>query len=297
MNINYEYYHIFYYVAKYKNLTQAAEFLHNNQPNISRTIKLLEHEMDCKLIIRSNRGISLTPEGERLYSHVKIAVEQIQAAEDEICASTNMQKGSVTIGASETALRMLLLPVLNHFKKIYPDIHIRILNNLTGQAIESVKKGMVDFAVAATPIIAEKPIISTPIMDFEDILIGGPDYRQFKDIPLSLSELSQFPLVCLGENSMTYHFYKNFYHQHKLELKPELEAATVDQILPIVKNNLGVGFIPQIYALEALKKQEVFRLKLRQNIPKRQICFIENEEQPLTVAAKELKSLLMEQHI
>ena len=62
---------IFYYVAEYKNLTQAAKVLHNSQPNISRTIKLLENEIGCSLLIRSNRGISLTPEGKKLYFHVK----------------------------------------------------------------------------------------------------------------------------------------------------------------------------------------------------------------------------------
>ena len=124
MNINYEYYRIFYYVAKHRNLTLAAESLHNNQPNISRTIKLLEHELGCPLLIRSNRGITLTPEGKLLYSRIKIAVEQIQTAEEEIIQSTNMQMGSVTIGASETALHMLLLPVLSRFKKIHPEIRI-----------------------------------------------------------------------------------------------------------------------------------------------------------------------------
>lgn len=57
MNINYEYYKIFYYVAKYKNMTKAAIILNNNQPNISRTIKLLENELGCQLLIRSNREI------------------------------------------------------------------------------------------------------------------------------------------------------------------------------------------------------------------------------------------------
>ena len=119
MNINYEYYRIFYYVAKYKNLTLAAEAMHNNQPNISRTIKLLEHELGCSLLIRSNRGISLTPEGESLYNHVKIAVEQLQSAEEEITKAINMENGIITISVSETALRMVLLPALNQFKKIF----------------------------------------------------------------------------------------------------------------------------------------------------------------------------------
>lgn len=294
MNINYEYYRIFYYAAKYKNLTQAAKALHNNQPNISRTIRLLEHEMGCHLLIRSNRGISLTPEGERLYSHIKIAVEQIHAAEEELSQSVTLQKGSITIGASETALRMLLLPVLGIFKKNYPEVRIRILNHLTTQAVESVKKGLVDFSIAATPIILEKPLAAIPVIQFQDILIGGPSCASYEKKVFSLNETTSFPLICLSEGTMTYDFYDKFYRSNNLDFKPELEAATTDQILPMVKNDLGIGFIPGIYAKEALEKKEVYELHLSEQIPTREICFIENTDNPLNIAAKELKSLLLQ---
>lgn len=295
MNINYEYYRIFYYVAKHKNLTQAAEILHNNQPNISRTIKLLEHALGCSLLIRSNRGITLTPEGKLLYSRIKIAVEQIQTAEDEIIQSTHMQMGSVTIGASETALHMLLLPVLSLFKRKHPDIRIRIQNHLTSQAVESVQKGLVDFAVVATHTAIEKPLVSYPVASFQDILIGGPSYFSYSDKMLSLEELEDSPLICLSEGTMTYQFYDNFYRNHGLTMKPELEAATTDQILPMIKNDLGIGYLPEIYAKEALAKKEVCPLHLKEDIPMRQICFIENKQYPLSIAAQALKSLLFEQ--
>lgn len=45
MYINYDYYRIFYYVAKYQNFTQAANILMNNQPNITRTVKNLESSL------------------------------------------------------------------------------------------------------------------------------------------------------------------------------------------------------------------------------------------------------------
>lgn len=294
MDISYEYYRIFYYVVKYKNFTQAAEALHNNQPNISRTIKLLEHEIGCRLLIRSNRGISLTPEGERLYSHVKIAVEQIQAAEEELAAAAGLQKGVVTIGVSETALRLLLLPILNQFKRKYPEIHIRISNHLTNHAIESVKNGQVDFAVAAITAITEKSLTAQPIMSFQDILIGGPSHASTANIPLFLKDLSQYPLICLGEDTMTYHFYEDFYRSHQLTLKPELEAAATDQILLMIKNDLGIGFIPEIFAKEALAQKEVCKLSLIEEIPRRQICFVEHTGHPLSVAAATLKKMLLE---
>ena len=57
MNITYDYYRIFYFVAKYQSFTKAAEMLRNNQPNITRYINNLESELGCKLFIRSNRGV------------------------------------------------------------------------------------------------------------------------------------------------------------------------------------------------------------------------------------------------
>lgn len=292
MNISYEYYKIFYYVAKYKNLTKAARILHNNQPNISRTIKLLEHGLNCSLLIRQSRGITLTPEGERLYYHIKIAVEQIQAAEDEIMLSAGLQEGMITIGASETALR-LLLPVLNHFKKLYPQIHIRILNHLIIQAVDSLKNGFVDFAVVATPANIEKPLNSFVITEFRDILIGGPAYSFLSDTPVCLEELMQYPFVCHGQSTMTFQYYENFFHQYGLTLKPELEAATTDQILLIIKNDLGIGFIPEVFAKESLLEKEICQIPLSEEINRRHILFVENENYPLNVAAGELKKLIL----
>ncbi|MBD5543405.1 MAG: LysR family transcriptional regulator [Lachnospiraceae bacterium] len=294
MNVNYEYYRIFYYVAKYKNITQAAKALQSNQPNISRAIRLLESETGCRLLIRSNRGISLTPEGKRLYGHVKVAVERLLLAEDEIAEAISMQNGCVTIGASETALRMLLLPVLGTFKKNYPGIRIRILNHLTVQAIESVKNGEADFAVVTTLSDVEKPLVSYPIIRFRDALIGGPAYGALCKKKLTMKELMAYPVICLGEDTVTYQFYENFYHSHGLLFKPELQAATTDQILPMVRHDLGIGYMPEVFAKDAIEKGEVYRLSQAEELPSRQICFVENERYPLSIAAKELKSLLMQ---
>ncbi len=73
MDINFEHYKIFYYVAKYENITKAATALGSNQPNVTRIMKLLESQLGCRLFVREPRGISLTKEGELLYSHVEIA--------------------------------------------------------------------------------------------------------------------------------------------------------------------------------------------------------------------------------
>ena len=158
MDINFEYYKIFYYVAKYCNFTKAARALGNSQPNVTRAMNNLEQQINSILFIRNNRGVQLTPEGERLYAHVSAAMSQILAAEEELSDSTGLSHGSVSIGASETALNIYLLDRLKPFHMAYPGIRLKIYNHSTPQAINAVKNGMIDFAVVSTPAEVEAPL-------------------------------------------------------------------------------------------------------------------------------------------
>ena len=126
MDVNFEYYKIFYYVAKYHNFTKAAQALNNSQTNITR--------LNTTLFIRTNRGVQLTPEGERLYTHVLSAMEQFQAAEEELADSSGLSHGSVAIGASETALNIFLLDKLKSFHMTYPGIRLKLYNHSTPEA-------------------------------------------------------------------------------------------------------------------------------------------------------------------
>lgn len=117
MYINYDYYHMFYYVAKYGSVTQAARVLFCNQPNLTRAIKTLEGELGCSLFIRNNRGVKLTPEGSRLYERVRVAFESIEAGETEIIESRNLKTGSVYVATSEVALHCVLLRLLKNTER------------------------------------------------------------------------------------------------------------------------------------------------------------------------------------
>ena len=92
-----DYYRIFYYVARYKSFSKAAQILGNNQPNITRYINLLEHELGCSLCVRTHKGISLTPEGQLLYEHVEAAMYQLKNAQDARKKKQSLESGTITI--------------------------------------------------------------------------------------------------------------------------------------------------------------------------------------------------------
>ena len=293
MNINYEYYKIFYHVAKNENITRAAEELNSNQPNVSRVIRLLENELGITLMIRQKRGIRLTPEGHLLYSHISSAVEHITKAESEIQALADCKTGAITIGVSETALYLTLLPALKVFREEYPDIEIRLQNHLTYDAITATYAGRSDFAVVALPYESTNGLITTDITSFQDILIAAPSIASELVRENTLRDICRYPIISMDAGTSTYEFYRDFFQSHGLEFKPGLSAATTDQIIPMVKAGLGIGFVPELYAQDALRSGLIRQIPIEEEIPVRRIALVESREYPLSIAAQALKNTLL----
>ena len=220
MYVDWEYYKIFYYVAKYQNFTKAARVLGNNQPNITHSMNRLESQLNCVLFTRSNRGVTLTPEGEMLYSRIASAAVQIQDAEEELSASATLEHGSISISATETALNIYLAEKLRTFHTEYPSIRLRISNHSTPQAVQAVKNGEVDFAIISTPAEVEQGLKMVELRPFYEVLVGGKTFTALASQRLTLKELSCYPLISLSDESMTRSFYRQFFLDHDAVLRP-----------------------------------------------------------------------------
>ncbi len=294
MYISYDYYRFFYYVAKYGSFTQAAEALYHNQPNLTRAIKSLENSLGCTLFVRSNKGVKLTPDGERLYEHVSIAFEHINAGEEELSMNKSLENGIVSIGASEIALRCFLLPILNEYRRKYPGIRIKISNHSTPQALSRLRSGLVDLAVITTPMDTGEDLAEKKLKSFYEVPICGDAFRELcADGEISLKELSEYPLVSLGAKTSTYEFYLKYFQKQGIDFAVDIEAATADQILPLVVHNLGIGFVPEEF-LEEPQMKPVHRIALDTPLPERSVSLVKKRSSALSLPARELEKMMLE---
>ncbi len=271
MDINFEYYKIFYYVAKYRNITKAAAALGSSQPNVTRIMKLLEKQLNCRLFVRESRGISLTGEGQRLYVQVEIAYRHLLNAQEEICRQDAQQGGTVEIGATETAIYLFLLEKMRGFKVEYPAIAIKIHNQTTPEIIRHLISGKLDFAVITMPYKVPKGIVCEKVLDFKEILVGGLQYESLGVQPLELKDIKKYSWVGMGSASATYHLYKDFFIAHKIDLEPDMQVETSGLMLPLIESNLGIGFVPQELALPLLEEKRLVQIQLKCETPKRSI--------------------------
>jgi DNA-binding transcriptional LysR family regulator len=292
MNISYDLYRIFYNVAKYKSFTRAAEVMFCNQPNLTRAIKNLEKQLDCTLFERSNKGVRLTEDGRQLYEHIAVAFEHIQAGEDAVSAKHSMEHGVVSIGATEIALRCCLLPILGEYHRRYSGIRMKILNVSTPQALKMTENQLVDFAVVTTPIDKNPKLNITKLSDLQEVPICSKSMGIKSDI--TMKELSCYPMISLGSGTSTFDFYAQQFAEHNCQFSPDIEAATADQILPLVKQGLGIGFVPEQF-LE--NEKELCTLSLKDPIPARKIVLVSKKGNSLPLPARKLMGLVKQSSV
>ena len=96
-------------------------------------------------------------------------------------------------------------------------------------------------------------------------------------------------MISLGEHGSTYRFYRQFFADHHAPFEPDIEAATADLILPMVKANLGIGFVPASFLSE--EGLSVYPIALAEKIPLRKVCLVEAAQHPATASIKELKKI------
>lgn len=293
--INYEYYKVFYYACKYMNFTKAAGALGTSQSSVSHTIQTLEYQLGCRLFTRSNRGIKLTPEGKQLYKYVAAGCEQFIKGENELMSGLQMEQGVVYLAATETALNCFLFNALNDFRSIYPNIKFKIENLTTYSAAEAVKSGVSDFAILSTPLKINKPLVEKKLIEFSDVLIGGIYYKDLWHKEMELSALLDYPYISICSGTATRAFYDAFLEKHKLYITPDIEVATTDMIMPMVKNNMGIGFIPHLMINE--EDQEVHIIPLRKMMQKRSINIVYNMSTPKSPAAKTFINFMINEDI
>lgn len=292
MNLNLEYYKIFYYVGKYKSITLAARELSLSQPAVSQSVKHLEDDLGIELFVRTPKGVRLTQEGEVLYSYVTRGYEAICLGEKKVKELLNLESGEIRIGASDMTLRFYLLDHLEAFHEKYPKIKIHVTNAPTPETITHLQEGRIDFGVITTPVQENKYLHLRKVRTIKDVFVAGEKYREYKGRLLKLEELKEMPLICLEGQTSSRTYVDEFLASDDIVLAPEFELATSDMLVQFARRGLGVASVVRDFAKESIDSEELFVLNFEKQILPRHMCIVTDQRIPLSAAANQLLDFL-----
>jgi LysR family transcriptional regulator, cyn operon transcriptional activator len=287
-----ELYRIFREIGRSGNLTRAAANLYVSQPNISTALKALEEQLHTTLCVRTKKGITLTYEGQVLFDELEEAFLHIGMAEAKIEKLVHLESGSISVSASDTICNYFLLPYISRFSKSYSGIKFEITNRTSLETVELLKSGQVDFGFINLPY-EDDSLSIIQCREIHDVLIGGTQYNYLAKGGISLSELSQYPLVMLERKSISRLYIDEFLKKSGISLSPVLELGSLDLIISFVRNNMGLAFIPMELCGQYIDKTELYEIKLDNPVPVRGIGLIEQKASVHSNAAGAFKSTIL----
>ena len=292
MDINYELYKVFYYVATSLSFSEASKKLFISQSAVSQSVKTLEKKLGQPLFIRSTKKVQLTPAGNLLLNHIEPAMNLISRGESQLLDAGTLGLGQLHIGASDTICRYLLVPYLKQFHKLFPNVPIKVTNATSIKCVELLDQRKVDLIVTNFPNShLNHSYKQKTIRNFSDVFVANPNYYKFNH-EISFSELNKHAIMMLDRNSTTSEFLHNLFLQHQLELVPEIELSSNDLLIDLAKIGLGIAFVPD-YCIDQ-NMNDLYILNTKEKMPARQIVVSINTTLPVSAYTEEFLKLLPE---
>lgn len=290
MNINFESYRIFYYVAKNGNITKASTELHISQPGVSKSLKILEDQLGCKLCLRGKKGIILTEEGKAFYEELKRGIESFTNAEYRLKEMLSLETGLIRIGISNTLTQNYLLDYIKIFNDRYPKIQIQIYTNPTCELLIKARNHALDFIILNLPYDIPDDFTKKILIDTHDTLVSAST-RNIKE-EITLDNINDYPLIIMARNSNTRYFLDNYFLSHKMVLNPEMELASYQLVTKFIEKDLGIGFLTKEFIKKQLEEGTLLELKTNIVLPSRAIGMVWLKDKSLSVAATKFVEIL-----
>ena len=290
MDINYELYRVFYYVATSLSFSEASKKLFISQSAVSQSIKVLEKKLDRRLFTRSTKKVQLTPEGEILLKHVEPAMNLLQRGEMQLMEADSLNGGQLRIGASDTICHYYLLPFLKKFHQEYPNVHIRVSNQTSIRRGKMLEDGQADLIIVnyPNPVLHNRNTIKI-VKEFQDVFLAGEKYQKLRGREVALAEIAKYPILMLDRQSTTSEFLHIIFQKYQLDLVPEIEISSNALLIDLARIGLGVTFIPDYCVPQT---EEVFAIRLKEELPYRKLVAVYNEKLPLSQAAEYFLDML-----
>lgn len=272
--MNYTYLNIFYTVAKLQNISKAAEALGVSQPAVSRIISNIEKEYHTKLFFRSKTGVSLTRDGYNLFEMVKGPLIELEKISDNIDTNKTLEKITIHIGATSTALYCYLFKHLeNDIKKLFPNVNFRIYSDSSTRLLDMVNKGSIDFAFITTPYKGSDDLEIYNIAKLNDILIAPISYKEKIKDKVSIKELNNYPFILLSKEMQFREYIDSFLNRYGINITPIYETDSSAILTPFVELGYGLTFIPDEMAEKSINEGKCYKVNIKEKLPDRFIAF------------------------
>ncbi len=253
MSVNLKLLHTFAQVAQLRSFTRAAEELGRTPSAISMQVAELEDQIGLKLLERTTRSVTPTPDGALLLERVQNSIRSLEDGISEARDAAERRMGRVVFGCAPTVAAGTLAPVLTQFRARFPKVALQVREVTSNDLLNAVREREIDFGI--TPFVqAKSDLVFKRLLREPLVALGSRDHFEGLPETLSLDFLSSLPLLVMQgmpvivrqDERETPSMLTEYLERSGRSLNIACSVRQAATLVDLATSGLGIGLVPKL---------------------------------------------------
>jgi DNA-binding transcriptional LysR family regulator len=277
---------LFVRIAEMRSITRAAAANHIALAAASRRIAQLEDQYDVQLLVRSARGVDLTPAGQALLQHAHRLLGQSDELQSELADFTRGGKGLVRLHANASALAQHLPEDLAAFSVAHPGVKVAVEEHRSGAIVQALRTGGADIGI----VMEGASIEGLQSYDYRtDTLVAVlPRRHALRGKRIPFSRLLAYDIVGLESDTVISRLLSAAAVAEGKPLRLRMQLKGFDVVARMIQAGLGVGVLPEAVARNFTGSMKLRLVPLSDDWARRRMWICVKDHATLTASARSL---------
>jgi len=256
----------FYFAAKTKSVTKAAQELMVTPPAVSMQIKQLEETLGIRLVFREGNAINLTEIGISVFSKADIIFANIRSLENFIEDISTAKSGDLRIGCTQTPAKYIMPRLIATFKDTYPGVKILIDQGTNSEMVRNILDRQNELALMRYR--PDEKRLKIKVIGGEDVMLMAAIGSQHLPVDeISVLQLATVPLIVPKAGSGIRDVILEYLHRFKVEPNIAMESGSVGLIKELVRQDKAVSFFEKYAVGDDLQNESLRSVRILEGWP------------------------------
>lgn len=232
-------------VYKHRSLGRAAGALHVTQPALSKSIHLLEEELNVKLFERTPSGVVPTVFGEKLSLHARMIEAELHNAAREIAALSGDAKGEVTVGVTPSVAADLMPRTFFRLHAERPGISLKVMEGLMEHLVPALRRGEIDVVVGGWVRGMHPDLVTEVVLRDSVRVFAGAGHPLVRQPVVALASLLEYPWVLPPHTQFWLDLFEKTFVSHGLAPPiPDAVTSSATFIKAVLLRDVYLSVLP-----------------------------------------------------